>query len=143
MSDIKILEEFPPNYEAIKARFDLEGTKPLFTYGRTIYNPHKAVLRSDLLVHEEIHCKQQGDTPEEWWEKYLTDDDFRLAQELDAYAVQYGYVKELPQVDAKKSAWFLDRCAETLSSPMYGNLLTFQKAKTAIRKKQKELSTKK
>ena len=80
---------------------------------------------------------------EEWWEKYLTDDDFRLAQELDAYAVQYGYVKELPQVDAKKSAWFLDRCAETLSSPMYGNLLTFQKAKTAIRKKQKELSTKK
>lgn len=135
---MKILEEYPPNYEKIKARFDLTEAKPLFTYGDTIYNPHKAELRPDLLIHEEIHFHQQGDKPEDWWDKYLEDDEFRLSQEVDAYAVQYDFVKN--KVNTKKANWFLDRLAETLSSKIYGELLTFQKAKTVIRKKQKELA---
>jgi hypothetical protein len=142
MIDIKY-NEFPPNYEQIKARFDLTGTKPLFTYGKIVYNPHNAQMRPDLLVHEEIHVKQQGDNPVEWWEKYLTDDEFRLSQELDAYSVQFGFVKNLKGMSSKKIAWFLEQLATTLSSPMYGNLLTYNQAQIKIKRKQKELATKK
>ncbi len=137
MNELKISEDYPPNYDDIKAVFDLSDAKPLFTYGDTIYNPHKADLRPDLLIHEEIHSKQQGEDPKSWWVKYLKDTDFRLSQELDAYALQFHYVKE--RVKADKYFWFLDKLAETLSSKIYGNLLTYQQARTKIRKREKEI----
>lgn len=134
----KIVNEFPPNIKEIEKYLDLTGAKPVFAWGDVIFNPHKAELRPDLLVHEEIHCKQMGNDPEGWWKKYLTDADFRLSQELDAYAVQYQYVKGLG-VTAKKLDWFLDQLATMLSSPMYGNVVTHAQAKTAIRKTYKRI----
>lgn len=129
---MKIEEAYPPNYEKIKERFDLTGKAPLFCYGDTIYNPHKAIIRPDLEVHEAVHCLQQGDKIEEWWDRYLDDSDFRLSQELEAYVAQYTFIKS--KVKAKLADKYLDLFAEILSSPIYGNLLTTAQAKTKIKK---------
>ena len=127
---MQVLEEFPPNYEKIAARFDLTGRKPLFCYGDTIYNPHKAEITPDQIIHESVHIKQQGD-PEEWWNRYLTDDAFRFSQELEAYAVQYGFVKK--NTDKKTTKNCLNILADLLSSPMYGGLCTAKQAKEKIK----------
>lgn len=127
---MKIVNDFPPNIDKIRIRFDLTGKAPLFCYGDIIYNPHKVTLREDLIVHEEVHSKQQGDDPFSWWEQYLNDNDFRLSQEVEAYATQYNWIKE--RVKAKTSKQFLDLFAEILSSSLYGSIISIPQARTKI-----------
>ena len=133
MSDEKYKEDFPPNYqEILKAILDVEkSTTVTFCYGDTIYNPYKLKLTEDLIYHESVHSKQQGDTPDEWWSKYLTDVEFRLSQELEAYGEQYQFVKA--RTMGKLTEWVLDRLAEHLAGPLYGNLLNLAQAKSKIR----------
>src|SRR5258708_5588964 len=87
----------PPNIEDIRKVFpDLQkGT--VFTYGDTIYAPDiysEAQIESHIHVHEDVHARQQQN-PEEWWAKYLSDPNFRLSQELEAYGEQFRYVQSL------------------------------------------------
>jgi hypothetical protein len=54
----KIVKAYPPNYAAIKARFNPpRGT--VFAYGDTIYSPRVGELSADLIAHEEVHFAQQ------------------------------------------------------------------------------------
>ena len=46
-----------------------------------------------LIEHEKVHCRQireAGGALAFWW-RYLTDKEFRLDSELDAYRVQLGW----------------------------------------------------
>ena len=82
---MKIIRDYPPNIEAIRAEFEL-NPRVVFTYGETIYNPGGGKITDDLMVHEETHAKQQGDDPGAWWDRYLVDVDFRLNQEVEYLA---------------------------------------------------------
>ena len=132
MDKLKIKNEYPPNYEKIKAAFDVDGKEVCFAYGDTIYNPLKGDIPEHLMVHEAIHSKQQNTDPEGWWDRYLTDPMFRLEQEIQAYASQYIYVKRL--YNEKVYSTFLDGLAHDLASEIYGNIITFDKARSAIRR---------
>lgn len=135
---MKILNEFPPNYKEIKAKFpNLEESKPLFAYGDTIYNPFNAVVTPDLEVHEAVHSVQQGDEPEKWWDEYLKNPQFRLEMEIQAYAAQYKYFKD--SVPAKVSRWLLERTALALSGELYGNLISYGEAESKIRNRAKSI----
>ena len=128
---MEIIEDYPPNYEDITKVFDLTGHKPIFTWGDKIYNPYKATIIPDLIIHEEVHEKQQGDDPKAWWDRFLTDSEFRLSQEVEAFVYQYHFLKG--KLKAKLSKRFLEHFATLLSSQMYGNLLTKPEAETRIR----------
>lgn len=124
---IKILEEYPPNYDKIARTFNLEGKKPCFTYGETIYNPHKGIISEDILAHEAVHVKQQEIIGiEKWWEIYLEDQAFRLQQELEAYRVQYKHLIENNNRQYQRIR--IRQITKDLSSAMYGNLLTKEEA---------------
>ena len=99
--------------------------------GDILYNPSKVEIQNHLLAHEQVHTIQQGDNPEAWWQRYLTDIPFRLEQEIEAYAVQYRYVRD--NFNNKALKWFLDRIASDLSSSMYGNIIGKWEAETKIR----------
>lgn len=131
---MKILKQKPPNYNELQRFFplDLPDYVPLFPYGDIIYNPSGKEIPEDVIFHEEIHQKQQGDNPEKWWQRYMIDKDFRLAQELEAYAGQYNFIKKCYNNKAVKEA--LDELADNLSSPLYQLDISFEKAKTLIRK---------
>ena len=129
---MQIKNEFPPNYQEIKNKFqNLEKSKPIFCYGDIIYNPFNLEVTYDLQVHEEVHSKQQGLYPEIWWNKYLNDDEFRLYQEIEAYGEQYKLATT--KATGKLLEWVLDKTAEALSSELYGKLLTFNEAKCKIK----------
>lgn len=137
-----ISEKPPPNFADIKAVFpevdqNLDTIKPIFTWGNTIHNPYKAKITSDLEAHEEVHERQQGMYPEVWWFKYLSDEEFRLEQETEAYGTQYAFVKkQLEESDIpnmKLLEWMKDKMAEALSGQLYGNMLSYGEAESKIR----------
>lgn len=132
---MEIVEEWPPNKEKIEKVFPrevLDERKPVFSYGGRIYNPYKTKITPDLHVHEAAHFHQQKNDVEKWWDTYLSDEQFRLEQETEAYVTQYKFIKQsLPNKAVK---WYLDKFAESLSGPLYGNLLTQEQAHTKIRK---------
>lgn len=128
-----IKNEYPPNYGEIQIKIGVdESDLPMFTYGDTIYNPGNKDISANLIVHEEVHKKQQGDDPAAWWRRYLSDVQFRLDEELMAYAIQYAFIKR--NFKTKGQKYFLDKMSEYLSGPMYGDIISYSEAETKIRK---------
>lgn len=130
----KIIKEYPPNYDKIKQAFNPPETA-CYCYGDTIYNPSGNDISEDILIHEGVHTVQQGKDIEEWWNKYIADDQFRKSQEVEAYAIQYNFIKKSRK--SKMSDRYLEMFSDHLSS-MYGLNIDIHKAKTLIRIKSKE-----
>ncbi len=131
---MKILNERPPHdiLGKCEAHFNLSAAKPIFTYGDTIYNPFNGTIDSLLIAHETAHMVQQGDDPETWWVKYITDRKFRFDQELAAYRVQHQVAKQTTK-DRNQIALLVYNMAIDLSGGMYGNLCTQTEARKLIR----------
>lgn len=131
MVSMKISKQQPPNYEKILSFFDVGDKNVVFAYGDTIYSPNGGDIAEHLIVHESVHSKQQGTDPVGWWDRYLIDPEFRIEQEVQAYASQYVYVKRLYKTSV--SDIFLDDIARDLSSEIYGNIIDFDKARSRIK----------
>lgn len=137
-TNLVIKNTYPPNYEKIVAYLgDVSAHKPVFCYGKSIYNPFGRKMGSDIEIHEATHARQQGDNPDAWWDKYLIDADFRLAQEIEAYGEQYALAKRL--VRGKLLTWVLHQCAQELSSSAYGSLIGYAQASSKIRNYKKNV----
>lgn len=131
---MRIVSEPPPSriYNACVKQFGVSfDDGVVFTYGDTVHS--KYPMSKDLEIHEGVHVKQQVDYGVvAWWDKYLTDEDFRLSQELEAYKAQYKWAKKnIKSRDDR--AKLLTRIARDLSGTMYGNLLTYQEALVKIK----------
>lgn len=120
-----IVPTYPPNIDAILKVLPMVGKTPgaIFTYGENIHVPSGRVQLPDHLQHhEEVHIKQQKAMgPEKWWDEYLTNPDFRLLQELEAYRAEYKFVMENYNRDTRRK--LIAHITSSLSSPMYGNLV--------------------
>lgn len=128
---MEIIYGYPPNIEEIKKHFSLSDSV-VFTYGNKLYNPHKGHVDEHLMKHEETHARQQGDDPAAWWKKYLSDPEFRLQQEAEAYGRQYRSFAV--HHDRNKVFFFLHGIAYDLSSGIYGNIISLEEAKKLIKK---------
>jgi len=128
---MKIVTAPPPNVEEIAL---LLGYQPhaSYCYGDTIFNPSGKELPADIIFHESVHCRQQGSNPQGWWYNYLTDPEFRLRQEVEAYGEQYLFAKRHIK-EAKVLSWAKESMAFALSSEAYGSLLTYGQAESKIR----------
>lgn len=131
---MNILEENPPYKirELCEELFDLKYAKPVWTYGQTLYNPHRAIIDRALARHEETHSKRQGEHPAEWWDTYFQDNIFRFKEELAAYREQYKIAKEDIR-DRNQLNDYLQRIAVDLSSDMYGSMCSHSQAKKLIK----------
>src|SRR6266403_4994244 len=91
--EVRVIKiEQPPNFERIHAVFPNAGDKGvLVAYGEDIFNPSNVHISPALLAHEYRHCARQWQAdPEAWWEKYMTDQEFRYHEELIAHAEEYA-----------------------------------------------------
>lgn len=131
---MKILTENPPyNIRALcEELFDLTYVKPVWTYGQTLYNPHRQTIDRALARHEETHSKRQGEHPAKWWDSYFQEDMFRFTEELAAYREQYKIAKEDIK-DRNQLNEYLYSIACDLSSEMYGNICTKSQAQRLIK----------
>jgi hypothetical protein len=114
-----IILQRPPNFEQIKAAFPkAEDPGVLFAYDGHIYNPSGAAIPPALIAHEEVHLREQRHVGANyWWEKYLTDSEFRYNEELLAHAAEFKTQRS--GNDRNFGAALLMRTALRLVAPLY------------------------
>jgi hypothetical protein len=128
---MKVVAGFPPNIHEIAKIFNINGIPVVFAYGDTLYNPTNAHITRDLLIHETTHAVRQGNDVEGWWNKYLNDTEFRILEELEAYANQYkAYCEDCK--DRNQKVRFLHRICTDISGPVYGNMIGYREAQEII-----------
>lgn len=122
---MQVSTQNPPFWDRIRAAFELDGMDVVFTHGNVIYNPNNLDITTDLLRHEETHAAQQehnSTVATLWWERYLSDPDFRLQAETEAYGEQYKFLCAQHK-DKNTQARYLYALSAHLSGPMYGNII--------------------
>ena len=122
----------PPNFKAINDKFSVRGKPVLFCYGDKIYNPMKIVIPPELIAHEEVHSKSQLQMGVKlWWDLYIKDKLFRLEEEIEAHRAEYQYLLSTQPNGLDRKAYessFAKPIIERLSGPLYGNMITYEKA---------------
>lgn len=117
--------------DEIDVVFNVRGKPVIFTWGNIIYNPQRIKLTPELRVHERVHCERQGSDIEGWWRRYLADPEFRLVEEIPAHRKEY-LVYAGTHSNQNHRRQFLHDVAMRLSSPLYGNVITYDKAVAAV-----------
>jgi hypothetical protein len=133
---MRVVSAHPPNITAILKAFpEACSAGVMFCYDDTIYahGYNEVSLPDEYHIHESVHMKQQREHcggPEGWWNEYITDSAFRLAQEIPAYRAQYQFLVEGAGRQARRK--ILSQVAKMLSSGLYGRMLSFNEAKRLL-----------
>lgn len=127
---MKVVVGYPKNWEKIKSHFNIPEDKPfILTVGDTLYNPHNLTLDKSYLVHEEVHSKRQLKMGvDKYLKQYIYDKEFRLQEELAGFRAQFQYCVD----NIYNLHKWTNQLAQELSSPEYGNLVSFEEAKKLI-----------
>ena len=138
---IKYSSEKPPNWVTLVKAMPIVSTlwdqNLIITYGDTYHS--RIETTPDLIAHESVHVEQQRlvGGPENWWSKWLSDTNFRLMQELEAYRAQLAFLRNdlmsVPRQERKyKMGKYYKWVAETLSGEIYGGIVSYQQAMNMI-----------
>lgn len=128
---MNIVEGYPPNIEAINRVFLRPLVRVLYCYGDTIYNPGGIEVTSSLMEHEKVHSQRQGDQPGPWWHAYIHNPHFRIEEEVLAHMAEYAEIlAQNPNRATRRRN--LSHISHRLAGPMYGRLLSLDKARLAI-----------
>ena len=114
---LKIVQEQPPFVSELGKVFRLPESA-VMTVGNILYNPSGNLIDNALMRHEEAHSIRQGNKPDEWWQRYLSDDKFRFGEELLAYKIQYQEAQKHIK-DRNALFRYALRLAGDFSGPMY------------------------
>lgn len=127
-----VLGERPPCYAAARSAFGPSVATAYFTWGDAIYSPSGHTPSGEIVAHEAVHMQQQLEVggPEAWWERYFRDPAWRLEQEIAGYRAQYRYWSD--RSGRKERRYALMAVARLISGPLYGNLISFEEAKSRI-----------
>lgn len=129
-----VSKEKPKIYERLHKKFGIDWEQGIcIVWGDTCHSKYD--VRPDLFAHEEVHCNQQKSMgPEIWWETYITTPSFRLSQELEAYKAQIKYLREHVEEHSREVRRFaIDMMCKQLASPVYGNIVSYKKAKELLK----------
>lgn len=133
-------------YEEIAKVFDIKGKPMLFAWGDLIYAPVGVSSVSQALqAHERIHGKRQlfygpglpsahvvdQKRIQGWWEQYLADPAFRLAEEKLGHIAEFN---ELCQRSSSRSdrRRHLSFVSGRLASPLYRYSITKSEAREVL-----------
>lgn len=132
---MKISFDRPPVWDECVKVFDFNQSNTVFSYGGILFNPARVDIPDHLMVHEEVHAKQQQydmHVASIWWKRYIGDPAFRLEQELEAYQAQYQFI--CSKIKDKNTRFrMLHAIASDLSSTMYGKVISYTEAVRRIR----------
>lgn len=126
-------KEKPKIYDRLFEAFGISWERGIcIVWGDTCHSIND--VRPDLWAHEEVHCEQQRFMgPDIWWETYITNSEFRLNQEVEAYRAQIKYLRDHSDEMSRDVRRFaIDSMCKNLAGPMYGYIVTYKKAKELI-----------
>jgi hypothetical protein len=142
-----IINDRPPLWDLIDAKFHVADKPILFAWGSRIYNPMGIKVPKELHAHEEIHGARQLTTLhpdvtssdgaiEYWWQQYIASPEFRLAEEIPAHRAEYlSFCKRHGDHNTRNKALLV--IAMKLAAPLYGSLVTPPVARDLILRRDK------
>lgn len=132
MLRMKMVKAYPPNFAKIREAFPTASRMHgvIFCYGDTVYNPGGVTLYEPILAHEAVHSRQQGKSPEAWWDRYIAEPKFRFDQELEAHREEYQVAGR--SLTRNQRRQLLRGLAHRLSGPLYGKMVTKDEASRLI-----------
>jgi hypothetical protein len=114
-----------PRLEEYKKKFKITPYT-IFAYNKEIYA--NGELSDDLLIHELKHIEQQNRIgADKWVDKYLSNKNFRLNEEVEAYKAQIAFIR-----DRNDKYKLKVDCAKNLSSDLYGDIISYEDALNAL-----------
>lgn len=129
---MKIIPDFPPNYDEVCRAFNLRGLHPIFAWGEAIYNPHGIDVPPSLVAHERVHMERQQGDPFGWWRQYIDSGNFRLREEILAHAAELRHMRSDRSIPRNQRRTALHLVAQKLAHPLYGSLISVRDAKRVI-----------
>lgn len=124
-----IIDQPPIIYKRLRKEFHVSWEDGvIITYFPHIYWRGGDQLPQEKVAHEKVHLRQQEKlTPEVWWDRFFTDKEFRLQQEVEAYKSEIEYLRRMVP-DRNKRFKMIQSIAKDLSGFIYGNMCTYQEA---------------
>lgn len=135
----------PPLFDEIDAAFRVDGQRIYYAWGDTIFDPFgDGYVCEEIRTHEAVHGERQLSYEDEttfagsvfgWWRRYIADPAFRLAEEIPAHRAEYRwYCDRSPNGKMRNARRIrLREVATKLSSPLYGNMVTLERATALIK----------
>jgi hypothetical protein len=136
---MRIVNQPPPIFDEIVAAFPhaaLPGV--MFCWREIIYIPQQTgPIPAQLIAHEQAHCdRQAGFHITDWWRRYISDQQFRLDEEMPAHVVELReWIKiETPKWVGKRALkrHLTGRVARRLADKLYGPMITYENARTIL-----------
>lgn len=130
---MKILYGKAPIYDRAIKIFGPVVSGAIFCWGDTIYTLSEKSITPEILEHEKFHSYRQKQVGLElWWDKYFENQTFRLDEELPAHAIEYLAYCKTKRTRLQRRI-YLNGISQRLSGPLYGKILSFEKAKALIK----------
>lgn len=129
---VSFSDEKPPVFDQCNVLFGATWENTIFAYAPNIHAEDPKTLSEDVVEHEMIHIARQGEEPQIWWERYLTDPEFRLEEELVAYRRQFFYLRDNKKIDRNDLDKRVRFWVSMLSGQGYGFLTDYQTAYNKI-----------
>jgi hypothetical protein len=90
----------------------------IFAFGEHLYNPSGDPIPHALLAHEAVHqARQMMDGVDNWWDRYIAEQEFRYEEELLAHTAEY--TAQRPGLDRNQKHKLLMSTAARLVAPLY------------------------
>lgn len=129
-----VVHDRPPLWDEIVAAFP-QARNPgvIFSWGDRIFDPSGDHLPPDLLAHEAVHGERQGTNEQkirDWWQRYIEDPSFRLAEEIPAHQAEFRWLIEHGNRSQRRKA--LRHVTERLAAPLYRYGITPAKARELL-----------
>ena len=127
-----IKKEKPPIYDSLKNKFGVDWEdKIIIAFNGAIWCKEEPAPQK--IVHEIVHLDRQDEIGNDaWWKLYLENDQFRLEEEMRAYLAEAKFIKK--NINNREHVFHLLReIAQSMSSSVYGNLISTADALTFLR----------
>ena len=128
----EIIIDYPPIYDEILSVFPKANRNVIFAWGNKIYNPCNVSIPSQLIVHERVHGRRQGNDVDGWWRRYLDEKEFRLAEEVAAHIIEMEYLLG-PNPNRQMRRQIFRSTAKRLSNPLYRYGISRERAQVLLK----------
>lgn len=127
---MKTNHTIPPVFYKLKEKFGVEWGNIIIAHYPDIYCA--VDIPEQKYVHEKVHLdRQKVMGVGEWWGKYLSDEAFRLNEEVLAYRVEAEWIKN-NIATRNERRHLLNIIYSDLASYVYGNIISESESKKLL-----------
>lgn len=124
--NVTVIHSKPAIFDKCEKEFGISWDNTIFAVYPHIHS--KFAITDDLIEHELVHIQQQSIGVDKWWQIYFDDPPQRLIWELEAYKVQYQFLKRRNTMNKSELFKRVQFWAGLLSGKTYGHLISLQDA---------------